>query len=122
MCITSQHAHHTRHAHVARLFWMKRTERLVKGNGEHLAAREHKPFLMIIVVPASILSVVAVAQNVAEHPNWPGPGQLYVGTCYQPIDRSADQIDNDIAIMKNAGFEGRQWNESFPFHWGRHLP
>ena len=105
MCITSQHAHHTRRAHVARLFWMKRTERLVKGNGERLAAREHKPFLTIIVVPASILSVVAVAQNVAEHPNWPGPGQLYVGTCYQLIDRSADQIDNDIAIMKNAGLE-----------------
>jgi len=27
-----------------------------------------------------------------------------VGTCYQPIDRSPEQIDRDIAIMKGAGF------------------
>jgi beta-galactosidase len=27
-----------------------------------------------------------------------------VGACYQPIDRSPDQIDQDIAIMKGAGF------------------
>jgi beta-galactosidase len=27
-----------------------------------------------------------------------------VGTCYQPIDRSPEQIDRDIAIMKRAGF------------------
>ena len=38
------------------------------------------------------------------HPNWPGPGQLFVGTCYQPVDRSPAQIDQDIAIMKRAGF------------------
>jgi beta-galactosidase len=44
------------------------------------------------------------AQNALAHPNWPGPGQLYVGTCYQPIDRSPEQIDRDIAIMKRAGF------------------
>ena len=34
----------------------------------------------------------------------PGPGQLFVGTCYQPIDRSLEQIKADIAIMKSAGF------------------
>jgi beta-galactosidase len=38
------------------------------------------------------------------NPNWPGPGQLFVGTCYQPIDRTPEQIDRDIAIMKHAGF------------------
>ena len=38
------------------------------------------------------------------HPNWPGRGQLFVGTCYQPIDRTPEQIDRDIAIMKDAGF------------------
>ena len=36
--------------------------------------------------------------------NWPGPGQLYVGACYQPIDRSPAEIDQDIAFMKGAGF------------------
>ena len=47
----------------------------------------------------------SVAQNAPPHPgNWPGPGQLFVGTCYQPIDRSPAQIDRDIAIMKHAGF------------------
>jgi beta-galactosidase len=35
---------------------------------------------------------------------WPGPGQLFVGTCYQPVDRSPDQIQRDIALMKEAGF------------------
>jgi beta-galactosidase len=35
---------------------------------------------------------------------WPGPGQLFVGTCYQPVDRSPEQIQRDIALMKEAGF------------------
>jgi beta-galactosidase len=51
-----------------------------------------------------ILSSVCVAQNVPLHPSWPGPGQLFVGSCYQPIDRSPEEIDRDIAIMKQAGF------------------
>jgi beta-galactosidase len=46
----------------------------------------------------------SAAQTEPAHPNWPGPGQLYVGTCYQPIDRTPAQIDGDIAIMKHAGF------------------
>jgi beta-galactosidase len=24
----------------------------------------------------------------APHPKWPGKGTLFVGTCYQPVDRS----------------------------------
>ena len=56
------------------------------------------------VILMGALSVASVAQKISVHPNWPGPGQLFVGTCYQPIDRSTAQIDHDIAIMKGAGF------------------
>jgi beta-galactosidase len=50
------------------------------------------------------LSAATLAQKSPAHPNWPGPGQLFVGACYQPIDRTPEQIDRDIAIMKRAGF------------------
>lgn len=43
------------------------------------------------------------AQKAAEA-SWPGPGELYVGACYQPIDRSSSEIDEDIDHMKGAGF------------------
>ena len=39
------------------------------------------------------------------HPDWPGAGQLFVGTCYQPVDRSREQITQDIALMKQSGFK-----------------
>jgi len=51
-----------------------------------------------------LLAVPSIAQQSSPHPNWPGPGQLFVGTCYQPIDRSPEEIDRDIAIMQHAGF------------------
>ncbi len=57
------------------------------------------PFILIV----SLVSASG-AQDSPAHPNWPGPGQLFVGTCYQPIDRTTEQIDRDIAIMKQAGF------------------
>jgi beta-galactosidase len=44
------------------------------------------------------------AQSADQHTEWPGKGQLFVGTCYQPVDRSPDQIRQDIALMKQAGF------------------
>ena len=44
------------------------------------------------------------AQHGPAHPGWPGPGQLFVGTCCQPVDRSPEQIDSDIDTMKRAGF------------------
>ena len=50
------------------------------------------------------LGLPARAQDAPAHPNWPGPGQLFVGACYQPIDRSPEKIDRDIAIMRQAGF------------------
>ncbi|HVY24440.1 MAG TPA: beta-galactosidase [Steroidobacteraceae bacterium] len=31
-------------------------------------------------------------------------GQLFVGTCYQPVDRTPAQIHRDIMLMKSAGF------------------
>jgi len=52
----------------------------------------------------NVLVAPANAQSAAGHPEWPGKGQLFVGTCYQPVDRSPEQIRQDIAIMKAAGF------------------
>ena len=68
---------------------------------------EHSHFLALLflaVVCLALSSLTARAQDTSAHPNWPGPGQLFVGTCYQPVDSSPDQIDQDIAIMKRAGF------------------
>jgi beta-galactosidase len=62
-----------------------------------------KRFAINLVFVAS-LCVASRAQYVAAHPKWPGTGQLFVGTCYQPIDRSPEEIDRDIDIMKHAGF------------------
>jgi beta-galactosidase len=47
----------------------------------------------------------ALAQGAEGHKDWPGAGQLFVGTCYQPVDRSAAQVRTDIALMKRAGFK-----------------
>jgi len=47
----------------------------------------------------------ALAQNAEIKPGWPGPGQLFVGTCYQPVDRTRAQIVQDIALMKQSGFK-----------------
>ena len=49
-------------------------------------------------------STLLVGQSADQHPDWPGKGQLFVGTCYQPVDRSPEQIRQDIALMKQAGF------------------
>ena len=57
---------------------------------------------------ATIASLAAGAalfgQSADQHPDWPGKGQLIVGTCYQPVDRSPEQIRSDIRLMKEAGF------------------
>ena len=58
----------------------------------------------LTLILLGLSSAGSVAQNAPAHPNWPGPGQLFVGTCYQPIDRTPEQIDRDIAIMQHAGF------------------
>ena len=60
-------------------------------------------FALALII-ACIMSSDCVTQEIPTHPNWPGPGQLFVGACYQPIDRTPEEIDRDIAIMKHAGF------------------
>jgi beta-galactosidase len=60
--------------------------------------------LLLAIVSLGLSGSALMGQNTSGHPTWPGPGQLFVGTCYQPIDRSPEQIDKDIAIMKGAGF------------------
>lgn len=47
----------------------------------------------------------ALAQSAEGHPDWPGSGQLFVGTCYQPVDRSREQIQRDIELMSQAGLK-----------------
>jgi beta-galactosidase len=48
---------------------------------------------------------VAYAEVADGHPGWPGAGQLFVGTNYQPFDRSRELIEQDIARMKGAGMK-----------------
>lgn len=62
-----------------------------------------KAFLSALVLITTSIAVLHPQQAPA-HPKWPGPGQLFAGTCYQPIDRSPEEIDRDIEIMKHAGF------------------
>ena len=59
---------------------------------------------ILLVVTLSLSATFVFGQSAAEHPEWPGQGQLFVGTCYQPVDRSPEQIRQDIALMKQAGF------------------
>ena len=74
-------------------------------NARHFQGLSHFPVLRFLaVVCLGLSSLAAGAQDTSAHPTWPGPGQLFVGTCYQPVDRSPAQIDQDIAIMKRAGF------------------
>jgi beta-galactosidase len=55
---------------------------------------------------AALTHAAAWAQNADNHPEWPGAGQLFVGTNYQPFDRSGhEQIEHDIQRMKQAGFK-----------------
>ena len=59
---------------------------------------------LLAIISLGRSGLASAAQDATAHPAWPGPGQLFVGACYQPIDRSPEQIDQDIAIMKRAGF------------------
>jgi beta-galactosidase len=55
---------------------------------------------------AALTPAAAWAQSTDNHPEWPGAGQLFVGTNYQPFDRSGhEQIEHDIERMKQAGFK-----------------
>ena len=85
------------------------TQRGLMKNGLRLASHRQclktsVKQLALSLVAGLTLSAFSAAQDTSVHSNWPGPGQLFVGTCYQPVDRSPEQIDRDIAIMKAAGF------------------
>lgn len=55
---------------------------------------------------ASLSPLAARAQSADGRTDWPGAGQLYVGTNYQPFDRAdRDQIQRDIDRMKQAGMK-----------------
>lgn len=61
--------------------------------------------MMSRILLALLLCAFAVrAQTQAAHPTCPGKGQLFVGTCYQPVDRLPEEIKRDIALMQAAGF------------------
>jgi len=60
--------------------------------------------LVKCLVVVMTCGAASTAQDGSAHPDWPGRGQLFVGACYQPVDRTAGQIDSDIAIMERAGF------------------
>ena len=47
----------------------------------------------------------ACAQSAEGHPDWPGPGQLFAGVNYQPVDRTLEQVRRDVALMKQSGFK-----------------
>jgi beta-galactosidase len=70
----------------------------------HYESLAHLLVLLSLFVGLGLSSIPICAEANPVHPTWPGPGQLFVGTCYQPVDRSPEQIDQDIAIMKRAGF------------------
>jgi beta-galactosidase len=69
---------------------------------------EFKPDRLLLawaLALAVLVSGAVHAQSAEGHPGWPGPGQLFVGTCYQPVDRSREQIRRDIERMREAGFK-----------------
>jgi beta-galactosidase len=73
----------------------------------HVDCRPSRSFLKSLIICllfALCSALISRAQPSSAHSNWPGPGQLFMGTCYQPIDRTPQQIDSDITIMKRAGF------------------
>jgi beta-galactosidase len=63
-----------------------------------------KEILLASMLALSTLSS-AVAQSAEGHPNWPGPGQLFAGVNYQPVDRTLEQVKRDVALMKQSGFK-----------------
>jgi beta-galactosidase len=64
--------------------------------------------LVLVLLSSALLLPTGTAQNsspsAAEHSDWPGHGRLFIDTCYQPVDRSPEEIHRDIVLMKQAGF------------------
>lgn len=70
-----------------------------------MSTRFRRAIAAWVLALAPLCAGAARAQGVEGHLGWPGPGQLFVGTNYQPVDRSDAQIRRDIALMKQAGFK-----------------
>src|SRR5450755_1210571 len=70
----------------------------------YLSRNMHVSALLLAIISLGLASPALAGEDASAHPSWPGRGQLFVGTCYQPVDRSPQQIDSDIAVMKRAGF------------------
>lgn len=58
----------------------------------------------LTIIALSLSCALARGQSADQHPDWTGKGQLFVGTCYQPVDRSPEQVRQDVSLMKQAGF------------------
>ena len=71
---------------------------------QFITAKDMTLIRTLITIALFLSSTLALGQDAAQHPDWPGRGQLFVGTRYQPVDRSPEQIRQDIALMKQAGF------------------
>ena len=62
--------------------------------------------LACVVAATFFCPGLARAQSAEGRSDWPGAGQLYVGTNYQPFDRAdRDQIQRDIDRMRQAGMK-----------------
>ena len=55
-------------------------------------------------IACALALISSAAAPASLPPHWPGQGQLFVGTCYQPVDRTPAQVHQDIQLMKQAGF------------------
>ena len=55
---------------------------------------------MTLIASAGVADVRGAAGQPGDIPL----DRLFVGACYQPVDRSPEEIRNDIALMKKAGF------------------
>lgn len=65
-----------------------------------------KTILCTLLSLAALASPAIRAQSADGRTDWPGAGQLYVGTNYQPFDRAdRAQIQRDIDRMKQAGMK-----------------
>jgi hypothetical protein len=62
--------------------------------------------MMSHIVLVLLLCALAVsAQTQAAHPTWLGKGRLFVGTCYQPVDRSPDEINRGHRTNEGCGLQ-----------------
>jgi len=62
-------------------------------------------FSFTLVAAILLTASLLYAQKAEGDRDWSGKGTLFVGTCYQPIDRSPQQVHQDVALMKAAGFK-----------------